>query len=330
MPLENAPLIQCLKRFTGPDVPDFAPSEEEIDPPFWRVSSPPPGRKLPGSGLARHSMLLVGEGCNRMFLVHQGRIIWTFCAGKGWEYDDVWMLSSGNILFSRMAWAALISPEKKVLWRMDAPEGTEIHTVQPIGRDRVLLVLNDYPPQAMLVDIHTGQVLMRHALEYDPAMSVHAQCRRFRMTAQGTYLAPYLGLGKVVEYDAQFRPIWTYEVGKPWAAVRLKNGNTLISDEDSGAHIEVSPDKKTVWSISLSELPEAYRLHDSQTCTRLDNGNLILCSRGNNGLAPQMLEITRDKQVVWVFDDWSEIGPVTAVQVLTERGIPELPGQLER
>ena len=100
MPLENAPLIQCLKRFTGPDVPVFAPSEEEIDPPFWRVSSPPPGRQLPGSGLARHSMLLVGEGCNRMFLVHQGRIIWTFCAGKGWEYDDVWMLSSGNIRLS--------------------------------------------------------------------------------------------------------------------------------------------------------------------------------------------------------------------------------------
>ncbi len=326
----DAPLLSKLSLFADPAVPVFAPSEEEIDPPFWRVSEPDSSVTLPGGGLARHSMLLVGEGCNRMFLVHNGRILWTFCAGKGWEYDDVWMLSNGNILFSRMSWAAMISPRKEFLWRMDAPPGTEIHTVQPVGKDHVLLVLNDMPPAAMLISLKTGETIMRHPLEYDPSMSVHSQCRRFRMTGTGTYLMPYLGLGKVVEYDAAFRPVWTYEVGKPWAAVRLRDGSTLITDEETRTHMEVAPDGRTVWSISLSELPEPWRLHDSQSCTRLENGNTILCSRGHDGLAPQMVEVTRDKQVVWVFNDWSRIGPVTAVQILTERGIPEQPGALAR
>lgn len=323
-------LLQTLSLFADPTIPAFAPSEEEIDPPTWRVAPSDPALTLPGKGLAQHSMLLVGEGCNRMFLVHNGRILWTLCAGKGWEYDDVWMLSSGNILFSRMYWAAMISPRKEILWRMDAPSGTEIHTLQPIGPHHVLLVLNDMPPMAMLIDWRSGTVLEQHSLLYDPSMSVHSQCRRFRMTAEGTYLMPCLGLGKVVEYNAAFRPIWTYEVGKPWAAVRLPYGSTLISDEETQTHMEVTKDGHIAWSISLSELPAPYRLHDSQSCTRLANGNTILCSRGNNGLSPQMVEVTREKEVVWVFQDLSEIGPVSAVQVLSEPGIPEQPGALAR
>ena len=326
----HASLLDRLSLFSDPSVPAFAPSEEEIDPPSWRVAPPDPSLKLPGRGLAQHSMLLVGEGCNRMFLVHEGRILWTFCAGRGWEYDDVWMLSDGNILFSRMYWAALISPRKEVLWRMDAPPGTEIHTLQPVGRHHIWLVLNDLPPVAMRIDLRSGRIEEKHPLFYDPSMSVHSQCRRFRATAEGTFLLPCLGLGRVIEYDARFQPIWTCEVGKPWAAVRLKNGNTLISDEETQTHMEITKDGRTDWSISLSELPEAFRLHDSQSCTRLENGNTILCSRGNGGLSPQMVEVTREKEVVWVFQDFSEIGPVSAVQILSESGCPEEPGALAR
>ena len=76
-------LLSRIALFTDPSIPAFAPSEEEIDPPSWKVSDPDPELWLPGNGLAQHSMLLVGEGCNRMFLVHGGRIVWPFCAGNG-------------------------------------------------------------------------------------------------------------------------------------------------------------------------------------------------------------------------------------------------------
>jgi hypothetical protein len=67
----------------------------------------------------------------------------------------------------------------------------------------------------------------------------------------------------------------------------------------------------------------------AQTCTRLANGNTIICSRGGNGNGPQLVEVTRDKKVVWVLQDWSNLGPATAVQILDDPGIPENPGQSE-
>ena len=64
-------------------------------------------------------MLYVGENCNKMFLVHDGKVIWTYSTGPRPEFNDVWMLSNGNILFSRMEYIAIIMPDKKVVWRYD-------------------------------------------------------------------------------------------------------------------------------------------------------------------------------------------------------------------
>jgi len=135
---------------------------------------------LPGSGLAQHPMLYVGENCTKMYLVNDGKVIWTYQTGKGYEYDDVWMLSNGNILFTRMQYVAEVTPEKQVVWHYDAPAGTEIHTCQPIGLDKVLFVLNGTPPKLTVVNIKTGKVDVQHdlpAMSADPKM-IHAQFRR--------------------------------------------------------------------------------------------------------------------------------------------------------
>ena len=100
----TAPCMARLARFTAPDVPAMAPAEAESPAGKWTNSPTPAG--LPGNGLAQHPMLYVGEGYNKMFLVNGGKVIWTYQTGKGFEYDDVWMLSNGNILFSRMQYVA--------------------------------------------------------------------------------------------------------------------------------------------------------------------------------------------------------------------------------
>ncbi len=74
---------------------------------------------------------------------------------------------------------------------------------------------------------------------------------------------------------------------------------------------------------------EQYRFIDTQTCMRLANGNTIICSRGGNGAGPQLVEVTPEKKVVWVLQDFTELGPATAVQVLDDPGIPEEPGESE-
>ena len=196
-----------------------------------------------------------------------------------------------------------------------------------------MFVLNGLPPKLMVVNTKTGAVEVEHELPAanptDPN-GIHGQYRRARYTAQGTYLVPVFGMGFVVEYDKDFREIWRYKMARPWAAIRLKNGNTLITNEADSLTREVNPKGETVWECKSSELPESCRLASApQTATRLANGNTILTSRGENGKGPQLVEVTPDKQVVWVLQDWKTLGPATAVQVLDDPGIPENPGESE-
>ena len=327
---KNAPLMSILDRFTAPGVPELGPAESPVAP--RKPATRPAPTNLPGKGLAQHPMLYIGEGYNKMFLINGGKVIWTYSTGKGNEYDDVWMLSNGNILFSRMQYVAEVTPEKKEIWHYDAPKGTEIHCCQPIGLEKVLFVENGLPPRLKVVNIKTGAVEVNHELDYlqppDPK-KVHPQFRRVRYTAQGTYLVPYLNMGKVVEYDKDFKEVWSYKIKSPWAAIRLKNGNTLITAESDKLTIEVNPKGETVWQLKPDELPKEYRFVNTQTCTRLANGNTIICSRGNNGAGPQLVEVTPDKKVAWVLWDFETLGPATAVQILDDPGIPEKPGESE-
>jgi hypothetical protein len=325
-PSSKAPLIKLLPRFESASVPVMSP--EEVEPPNFHPGAPQP-EGLPGNGLAQHPMLYIGEGYNKMFVVNHGKIVWTYSTGPGWEYDDVWMLSNGNILFTRMQYIAEITPEKKVVWRYDAAPGTEIHACQPIGLDKVLFIVNGLPPRLMVVNTKTHAVEVEHVLPAPSQTdkgSVHPQFRRVRYTSKGTYLIPFLNMNRVVEYDKNFKEIWSYDTVKPWAAIRLKNGNTLITKENDVSTVEVNPNKEIVWEVSKADIPDQYWYGNSQSVTRLANGNTIICSRGGDHHGPQLVEITPDKKVVWVLQDWQDFGPATAVQVLDEPGIPEHPG----
>ncbi len=327
-PSTATPLLDCLRKFTANDVPDTGPAER-----FAGQLSPlsPLPSNLPGKGLAQHPMLYIGEGFNKMFLVRNGLVIWTYSTGAGGEFDDIWMLSNGNIVYSRMDYAEEITPQKKVVWHFDPEKGGEVHTLQPIGLDKVFLVQNGTPPKLMIINTKTKTTEVSHELTApngNPG-GVHGQFRRARVTANGTYLLTWMSQGKVVEYDKDFKQIWSYNMSA-WAAVRLHNGNTLITNEGKRLTREVNPKGETVWEYKLSDLPAEYNFGGCQTCTRLANGNTVFCSRGNDFKGAQLVEITRDKKVVWVLNDWRHVGPATAVQMLDDPGIPEKPGDLQR
>jgi outer membrane protein assembly factor BamB len=335
------PCMAQLDRFTATDVPAMGPAETESPAGNWTNAPTPAG--LPGKGLAQHPMLYVGENYTKMFLVNNGKVIWTYQTGNRvspYEYDDVWMLSNGNILFTRMQYVAEITPDKKVVWRYDCDNSTgtnhtEVHTCQPIGLDKVMFVVNGLPPRLMVVNIKTGAVEVNHEVPstdgqpFNPK-NIHGQFRRARYTAQGSYLLSYLSESNVVEYDKNFNKIWSYGIKSPWAALRLKNGNTLITDEQDNLTREVDPKGETVWEFKNTDLPAEYRFAQApQSCTRLANGNTIFTSRGGSGKGPQLVEVTPDKKVVWVLQDWKTLGDATAVQILDDPGIPENPGESE-
>ena len=321
---EVYPMLDVLKDFLAPDVPAKGPSESD---PERKWTPPETLPDWPGEGIAQHPMIYGGEGYNKILLVNEGKVIWSYGTGK---VNDIWMLSNGHVLFAAGGKITEVTPKKEVVWSYDPPSGYSIHSCQPIGLDKVLFVANGLPAKVAIVDKATGSFVVDHTLD-DAGDDAHSQFRRIRMTADGTYLLPYLKVGKVVEYDSAFTPIWSYEIQTPWAAIRLRNGNTLITDERDRNVREVNAQGETVWEFTQADLPPNAIQHNTQTSDRLANGNTVIFS-STSGEAPPMIqaiELTADKEVVWVLEDWQNLGPATTAQFLDQPGFPEVPGDLQ-
>ena len=86
------------------------------------------------------------------------------------------------------------------------------------------------------------------------------------------------------------------QLNRPAFATRLENGNTLISDSENDRVIEVTPDKKIVWSYETKESGlggyDSYRPWGIQ---QLPDGH-ILISYGS-----YILEVDKDKKIVWSY-----------------------------
>jgi hypothetical protein len=315
---------------------NVAKGSMESDPIARTWTAPPTPPDLAGDGIAQHPMLYAGEGYNTIFLVNKGQVIWTYSTGSGGEIDDVWMLSNGHILYARMNYLEEITAKKEVVWHYVPPAGTESHSLQPLGLDKVLFVQNGQPAKIIVMDKKTMAKEVEHELPDTLGLKTHPQFRRIRMTATGNYLAPYLNGHKVVEYDKDFKIVWSFPPagapawdGTPWAAIRLHNGNTLIQDEHNKTAHEVSPTGQMVWEYKQTDLPAGLNQSSPQTSDRLANGNTVIWSPGKVVGNIQGIEVNPAKQAVWVLQDWKNLGPATTAQFLDEPGIPENPGELQ-
>jgi hypothetical protein len=305
---------------------------------------------LPGNGLAQHPFLYTGEWDHRktnqtIFVVRGGKVVWTYAIpikdadGTLEELGDATMLSNGNIVFCRKVGASEITPDKKIIWNMDAPKGTEIHSIQPIGLDHVLVTQNGDPAKLMLINIVSGKTEKELTLPVpQPVKSPHLQFRRVHQTAAGTYLAAHLNDNKVVEYDADGKEIWSFATRSPWSASRLKNGNTLITSYHNNV-LEVNKAGEVVWEFSQTNAPD-YNFFIFQEASRLANGNTVICNWCPADLkdpklwpgSVQVIEVSPDKKIVWALDEWKnpDLGPASSIQLLDEPGIPENPGEQQR
>jgi hypothetical protein len=299
---------------------------------------------LPGAGLAQHSFLYTGEWDHRnpmqtIFVVRGGKVVWTYQipikdpTGTLEELGDATMLSNGNILFCRKVGASEVTPEKKIVWNIDSPAGTEIHSVQPLGLDRVLLVENGSPAKLMIINVASGAVEKQFDLPTGHPAKAHLQFRRVRQTAAGTFLAAHLDNNKVAEYDADGKEIWSVAAPSPWSAVRLSNGNTLIGCSEHGVR-EVDSNGQMVWDFTQKDAP-TIPLYTIQGVDRLASGNTLICNwcpfkvkdpKQWPGTV-QLIEVTADKKVVWALSSWTgetDLGPASSIQLLDQPGSPDL------
>jgi hypothetical protein len=302
--------------------PAIAPASHRYNVRLLRTPAPPQ-EQLPGLGLAGHDFICAAEWDPRgafetAYLVRGGKVAATYTIpykderNQTLEFADIHLLANGNFLYAHRTGAAEITADKKLVWSYRAPKGTEVHSVQPLGLDRVFLCQNGFPAKAMIINIRTNQIEMEHELPTapkpaDPAKvtnSMHTQFRHVRMTKAGTYLLPQLNLNRIVEYDQNWKLIFSVEAPAVWTAVRVDNGNTLFSGNHHSYVREVNSTGEIVWEISKDDLP-GISLYQIQEVSRLPNGNTIICNcceplpRSDWDKVVQFLEVTPDKKVVW-------------------------------
>jgi len=321
---------------------------------------------LPGRGLAQHPFLYCGEydfiePYQTIYLVRRGQVEWTYSIptqmmvyGKPQmaELGDCTRFSNGDILFSYRWGASIVTPQKKIIWDYRAAPNTEIHSAQPAGRNRVLLAQNGAPTKLFLINTVSGKLEKELALPTAYPERPHGQVRRAHLTIAGTFLVGLAQEHRVAEFDADGKEVWsftapdTWEAGprprnganlSAWDAVRLKNGNTLLSGDEYGYVLEVDSKGKTVWELGKNEIP-GYPLDVVQEIGRLANGNTVIANWVAGNTKPdnwpstiQIIEVTPAKKVVWALRQWMDpdLGPASSIQLLDQPGVPEN-GELQR
>lgn len=294
------------------------------------------------SAFAQHRILLQGE--NRLAIVGEtGKIEWEMPWGG---IHDLHTLSNGHILVQQgAAKVAEIDPQtKSVVWSYDAAtqngnagKKVEIHAFQPLV-DGTLMIAESGPGRIIEIN-RAGHLLKVIPLKIQHPHP-HTDTRLVRKLLNGNYLVCHEGDGFVREYSAEKGDlVWEYEVplfgksakgghgpeafgNKCFAAVRLLNGNTLITTGNGHSLIEVTPAKDVVWKIEQHDLP-GITLAWVTTVEVLPNGNYLVgnCHAGPG--QPLLVEINpKRKQVVWQLDQFATFGNNVSNSLVVDKKNP--------
>ena len=271
--------------------------------------------------LSRHDFFYAGESKKqRMYIVKDGKVTWDYLnTEKKGEISDAMLLTDGHILFAYQYGVAEISQDKKTIWNYDAPKGTEIHTIQPIGKQHVVFVQNGKPAKVVVMRIPECQVV--HEFELPCGENVHGQFRNARLTTRGTLLVCHLSQGYVAEYSVQGNELCRWSFRSPWSVEELDKEHLMITG--GGLVREIDRNDKIINELSLAD----YNIKSAQKTVRLKNGNVIVNDWFNEwsktpmdstNAPAQAIEIDRDGKTVWTLCSWSspDLGPSTTIQPL--------------
>ena len=255
-----------------------------------------------------------------------------------WTYDtrhnvhDLHRLPGGNTLtHTRNDNVVEIDPDGKIVWEYVAEpkpgyDGrVEIHAFQRLPGGLTMVAESG---NRRIVEVDSGGKIVHEVPLTVDNPDPHRDTRLARKLDAGNYLVCHEGDGAVREYDPSGKVVWEYKLdlgGRPasgghgveghgtavYGAVRLPGGNTLIATGNGNRVIEVSPAGAVVWSVGQKELP-GITFAWVTTLQVLPGGNVVIgnCHAGPDN--PQLVEVTRDKQVVWTFRDFQRLGNSTA------------------
>jgi hypothetical protein len=258
------------------------------------------------SGTNSNNYLCSDNGRGIIFRINPtGQIVWQYPVS---QCQDLQQLPNGNILFSYFkntngktrGGVCEITGDKKEVFKYEID--SEVHSCQRLKNGNTLLTDNN---NARLIEVNTQMEVVK-TLELNTKIKGHSAIRIVRVLGNGNYLVCQEEDKLVAEYNQKGEMINSFQSpGKCFCAIRLKNGNTLISDGSECSVREVTFRGDEVWKISKEDFPEL-KMNWLTGILELPNGNFLVCNwlgHGKYGEGIPMFEITRDKKIVWCYTD---------------------------
>lgn len=289
----------------------------------------------------RHRLLTADSSRGRVVLIDEtGKSEWEMKIGP---LHDLHLLANGNVLM-QTNWTRIVEVDpktNKTVWEYDsatangnAGKKVEVHAFQRLESGLTMIAESG---ASRIIEVDANGKLV-HAIPLQVAKPhPHRDTRLVRKLATGNYLVCQEGDGLVREYSPQGEIVWEYKVplfdrqpadghgvdafgNQCFSALRLANGNTLIATGNGHSVLEVNHDKQIVWQLTQNELPEI-QLAWVTTLQMLPNGHIVLGNCHAGAKNPQVIEINRDKRVVWTFKDFERLGDATTnTQILSTDG----------
>jgi hypothetical protein len=256
----------------------------------------------------------------KVFIVSEkGKIVWEYEAP---DCNDVWVLPNGNLLFNTGHGVKEVTRDKKVIFLYES--ASEIYACQRLENGNTFV---GECSSGRLLEISTdGKIQKEINLLPEGKTGGHTYMRNARKLPNGNYLVAHYGEDVVREYNSNGTIVRELPApGGPHSVVRLPDGNTLIACADHAGGpqlIETDTNGKIVWQVLADELP-GISIKFASGLQRLPNGNTVFTNwLGHNhfGETSPIIEITREKKVVWTFADHAEMKTVSSIQLLDVSG----------
>ena len=271
-----------------------------------------------------HSFFIAGG--ETAILSNDGKPLWSYPAGT----RDGFVLPNGNLLLALSknkdypgGAVVEVTRENKIVFEFKGTQ-SEVNTAQLLANGNIMLT--EAGPKPRLLEVtRDGKIAVEVPLQCQNT-NHHMESRMARKLANGNYLVPQL-LDKVVrEYTPEGKIVWEFKSpvepkdSWPFTAIRLPDGNTLVTLTHGNTVVDVDASAKIVWQLTNADRP-APLLKDPCGAQRLPNGNTVIASYGAGDQKVKLLEVTRDKKVVWTFEREKK-GGIHEFQILDTNGTP--------
>ena len=239
------------------------------------------------------------------------------------------MLPNGNVLLAYSDRVEELTRDKQIVFAYElANVNREIGTTQRLYNGNTLVTELGNRPR--LLEVNAKGIIVADVPLQPETDNAHMQTRMARQLRNGNFLVPHLLAFAIKEYSPDGKVVQVFktdfnELGGrkaenwPFTAIRLDNGNTVVSLTHGNKVVELDPRGAIVWKVTNDDVNDLFK--DPCGSQRLANGNTVIGSHGAlQGIS--MVEVTPGKNIVWSSEHPLAAG-VHHFQILTTNGKAE-------